>query len=290
MTQPSRLQLELAEQIVDFLRGEGASPGSRLSENGLARRLGVSRTPVRAALSHLTGRGVLRRGEDGIVVAAIPAAQGDAEPDEVDAAMVLIARNREAGTVPDTISEQEAMRRFGLSRAMLGKVFARLAELDLIERKPGYGWRFMQEPRDPVARAESYRFRMLVEPAALLEPGFALERGWIETMRARHRAALERPWRESSAVAFFEMNADFHEGLAAASGNRFILGAIRRQNALRRLSNYDWVFGTGRVAVNCREHLDMLDHLDRGETEVAAALMRSHLAKASALRSETGNR
>jgi DNA-binding GntR family transcriptional regulator len=79
------------------------------------------------------------------------------------------------------------------------------------------------------------------------------------------------------------MNADFHEGLAAATGNRFLHSAVRRQNQLRRLSNYDWDQGLERVRVNCAEHMSMLDHLEAGENEVASALMRSHLQRASKL-------
>jgi len=38
------------------------------------------------------------------------------------------------------------------------------------------------------------------------------------------------------------------------------------------------------VRVNCTEHLAMLDHLEAGENEVASALMRSHLLRASKLK------
>ncbi len=186
--------------------------------------------------------------------------------------------------LPDEVSELEVMRRYELGRPEAQKLLARLADLDMVERKPGYGWRFLHEPRDQRLRDESYRFRLLIEPMAMLEPGFGLDPAWIAEMRTRHLEALQRPWRESSSIAFYEMNADFHEGLAAATGNRFFHSAMRRQNQLRRLSNYDWDQGLERVRVNCTEHLGMLDHLEAGENEVASALMRSHLLRASKLR------
>ena len=92
------------------------------------------------------------------------------------------------------------------------------------------------------------------------------------------------PWTDASSIAFFEMNAAFHEGLAAGSGNRYFVAAIQRQNRLRRLSNYDWKHGRERVEVNCREHLEMLARLDAGDYELAALLMQRHLAVASRLR------
>ena len=286
MTMPTRLQQEIAERILQLMRDDALAAGAWLNENATARRLGVSRTPVRAALDHLAEQGVVRRHlNKGIEILKLPAA-GDSvlPPEEIDLAMVRLAHERENGLLPDEVSELEVMRRYELGRPEAQKLLARLADLDMVERKPGYGWRFLHEPRDQRLREESYRFRLIIEPMAMLEPGFHLDPGWIAEMRARHAETLRQPWRESSSVAFYEMNADFHEGLAAATGNRYFHSAVRRQNQLRRLSNYDWDHGFERVQVNCTEHLGMLDHLDAGENEVASALMRSHLLRASKLR------
>ena len=286
MTMPTRLQQEIAERILQLVRDDALAAGAWLNENATARRLGVSRTPVRAALDHLAEQGVVRRHlNKGIEILKLPAA-GDSvlPPEEIDLAMVRLAHERENGLLPDEVSELEVMRRYELGRPEAQKLLARLADLDMVERKPGYGWRFLHEPRDQRLREESYRFRLIIEPMAMLEPGFHLDPGWIAEMRARHAETLRQPWRESSSVAFYEMNADFHEGLAAATGNRYFHSAVRRQNQLRRLSNYDWDHGFERVQVNCTEHLGMLDHLEAGENEVASALMRSHLLRASKLR------
>ena len=286
MTMPTRLQQEIAERILQLVRDDALAAGAWLNENATARRLGVSRTPVRAALDHLAEQGVVRRHlNKGIEILKLPAA-GDSvlPPEEIDLAMVRLAHERENGLLPDEVSELEVMRRYELGRPEAQKLLARLADLDMVERKPGYGWRFLHEPRDQRLREESYRFRLIIEPMAMLEPGFHLDPGWIAEMRARHAETLRQPWRESSSVAFYEMNADFHEGLAAATGNRYFHSAVRRQNQLRRLSNYDWDHGFERVQVNCTEHLGMLDHLEAGENEVASALMRTHLLRASKLR------
>lgn len=286
MASPTRLQQEIAERILQLVRDDALGAGAWLNENATARRLGVSRTPVRAALDHLAEQGVVRRHlNKGIEILSLPAASDSTRPPEtVDLAMVRLARERENGLLPDEVSELEVMRRYELGRPEAQKLLARLADLDMVERKPGYGWRFLHEPRDQRLRDESYRFRLLIEPMAMLEPGFHLEPGWIAEMRVRHVEALQRPWRESSSIAFYEMNADFHEGLAAATGNRFFHSAMRRQNQLRRLSNYDWDQGMERVRVNCSEHMAILDHLEAGENEVASALMRSHLLRASKLK------
>jgi DNA-binding GntR family transcriptional regulator len=285
----TRLQQELAERILQMMREDDLQAGAWLNENGTAKQLNVSRTPVRGAFSYLAEQGVVRRHPNkGIEILRVPqepAPGGAGTADIIDLAMVKISHDRHEGLIEDEISEMEVMRRYDLGRLDVQKLLARLADLDMVERKPGYGWRFMHGPRDSSAHEERYRFRMLLEPAGMLEESFKLDPAWAEDMRARHLATLERPWRDSSAIGFYEMNAAFHEGLAAASGNRYIHSAIKRQNELRRLSNYDWTYGFERVKVNCAEHLQMLDHLEAGDNELASILMRRHLQRASKLRS-----
>ncbi len=290
MAAPTRLQQEIAERILQLVRDDALAAGAWLNENATAKRLGVSRTPVRAALDHLAEQGVVRRHlNKGIELIQLPAANESARPPEtLDLAMVRLARERENGLLPDEVSELEVMRRYELGRPEVQRLMARLADLDMVERKRGYGWRFLHEARDQSAHDERYRFRLLIEPMVFLEPGFALEQGWIDEMRARHEQTLSQPWKESSAIGFYEMNADFHEGLAAASGNRFIHSAIRRQNQMRRLSNYDWTYGYERVVVNSREHLQMLSTIEAGDLQLASALMRSHLQRAMQLRRPDG--
>lgn len=291
MSNPTRLQREIADAILNMVREDGLEAGAWLNENSTAKRLNVSRTPVRAAIDYLAEQGFLRRHVNkGVEIVSTPAAAPDVAttPDATELALVRLAHDREAGLIADEISEMEVMRRYELGRPEVQRLLARLADLGMIERKPGYGWRFVLTPRNSSVHDEGYRFRLMIEPTALLEPTFRIEQVWIDEMRARHRETLTQPWRDSSAVAFYEMNADFHEGLAAASGNRFVHAAIKRQNQLRRLSNYDWVFGFERVRVNSTEHLQMLDYIEAGDMEVASALMRRHLQRASTLRGPDG--
>ena len=291
MTTPTRLQQEIAERILRMVREDGLEAGAWLNENSAARRLNVSRTPVRAAIDHLARQGLVRRHPNkGVELLSAPEASADpnASADATELAMVRVAQDRHGGRLPDEISELELMRRYELGRPEVQRLMARLADLDMVERKRGYGWRFLHEPRDQSAHDERYRFRLLIEPMVFLEPGFSLDQGWIDEMRTRHELTLSQPWKESSAIGLYEMNADFHEGLAAASGNRFIHSAIRRQNQMWRLSNYDWTYGYERVVVNTREHLQMLATIEAGDLQLASALMRSHLQHAMQLRRADG--
>jgi DNA-binding GntR family transcriptional regulator len=281
------LHKALADRIGTLVREEGLEKGAWLNENRLAQHLGVSRTPVRGAIDHLAARGVVaRRPGKGVELLKLPpAAKTAPEKAEADDALLQrIARDRQRGRLADHVSENEMMDRYQLTRPLMRQALDRLADLGIIERRLGYGWQFVNDAWDAAARQESYRFRMTVEPAAIREPGFALPAGWIAAMRERHEAFLVAPWTDASSIAFFEMNAAFHEGLTAGSGNRYFVAAIQRQNRLRRLSNYDWKHGRERVEVNCREHLEMLARLDAGDCELAALLMLRHLDVASRLR------
>jgi len=80
---------------------------------------------------------------------------------------------------------------------------------------------------------------------------------------------------------FFESNAQFHELLAAASGNAYILQAVQQQNRLRRLTEFHSVNNVERVKVSCREHLAILDALEQGDNEWASTLLHRHLEVAS---------
>lgn len=54
------LRQQAYDRIRDLLRSGAISPGTRVSSLGLSKRLGISRTPVREALSRLCADGVVR--------------------------------------------------------------------------------------------------------------------------------------------------------------------------------------------------------------------------------------
>lgn len=288
-----RLHTRLANRILERLHEQQLEPGAWLSENALAAEFGVSRTPVRGALSQLADEGIVdvvpRRGY--VVKRAVRDKDLSAHPLEENAEDRLAAKlaaDRFASRLPDLVSEADLMRRYSVSRGLLARVLRSMAQEGIVERRDGHGWRFLPSIDSEQLHDESYRYRLLIEPAAILEPTFQLDRPRAERLRAAHEELMHSGLRRISSVKFFEFNAQFHEFVAACSGNRFLHQAVVQQNGLRRFFSYNWTYGAGRMRESCAEHLAILDRLLAGDQEHAAQLMRLHVLAASRVRSQFG--
>ena len=282
--QASRLQVELARRILRHMREKGIQPGHHLVELELCRILDVSRTPVRGALSLLAADGlVTARPGRGYVLASLPPETTQDERSGEDAGDVrlfeALAIVRAKSAMPDQFTQQEVMRRFEAKPGTVMSVLRQLAELGIVERKPGNGWAFVADPARILS--ESYAFRRALEPQILLQPGFELDRAWAEKARAQHLKLRRKPWRAGDGVHFHAVNADFHEQLARSSGNRAMLRAVERQNQLRHFLIGQWDYPMEQVHSAIDDHLEILAALEAGYADKAAALMLHHLTQSA---------
>ncbi|MGE8591203.1 MAG: FCD domain-containing protein, partial [Alcaligenes sp.] len=78
----------------------------------------------------------------------------------------------------------------------------------------------------PQACEESYALRQLLEPAAMLLPGFAIDTAVLRRVRRQQQALAEGGWRHAGHAEMYQANATFHEALASLSGNRFIAQTV----------------------------------------------------------------
>ena len=109
------------------------------------------------------------------------------ESDIVTSAYFRIADDRLKGLLPDEFSEQMIRTRYGLTNTQLNTVLTRINQEGWAERKPGYGWQFSNMLTTPDSLLQSYRLRLALEPAALLEPGYRLDRQRCSSVAALRR-------------------------------------------------------------------------------------------------------
>ena len=81
-----------------------------------------------------------------------------------------------------------------------------MAQEGWIERLPGHGWEFLPVLTSLESYRDSYRFRQLIEPAALLEPRFELNRPVLESRLAEQRWLVEGGIWTVPGAKLFELN------------------------------------------------------------------------------------
>lgn len=273
----------IARQILDLISEARFDPGHHLREQHLADALGVSRTPVRAGLQELTRMGavearpnqgffLLKRSDELELLEIEQSKSNDQMLYE------LLVRDRIAGELPESFTQTEISQRYDVDRGVLTRTLVKLSEDGLIARNAGHGWRFQQTLNSDVALRNSYGFRLMIEPTALLTPNLHVDRQMLKRLRAQHLRLITHPdVTLVPAKEIFETDAAFHELLAEASGNLFVLQAIQQQNRLRRLLEFGSYHNKRRVKEWCEEHVAIIDALRENKQEQAAELMRKHL-------------
>jgi DNA-binding GntR family transcriptional regulator len=281
------LTQRVSRYILDQALAGGYENGRHMTESDLAGRLGISRTPVRAALRFLHERELLAHVPNrGYTLVADREALGQARrempEDEEKTLYYRVLRDRLAGKLPTRVNELELAQTYGVPRPLLRNVMTTLLQDGVLRGRHYQRWEFTETLDSVESERESYRFRLTVECAALREPGVKVEHERLLACREQQRTLLTHASRHSW-MEFFEANAQFHELLASASGNRFILDAVKQQNRLRRisdLSDYPLV-NIDLLRKSCREHLQILDAVEENKLEVAAKHMHAHLSRAS---------
>ncbi len=285
----SLFHADLARRIVTLARDRKCIAGCQLKEQWLSRELGVSRSPVRSALRLLTDRGIVKSVPNQGCFLAVSLDQletrdWDIPPTEEERLYLEISRDRFANRLPRRINVTELVRHYGTSRSMIGRVLNRLADEGLLERDPGRRWSFPPALTEANVYDESYRFRMMIEPQAILEPGFAIDRSRFQKLRRAHEALLAEGLHPGLIRQSIDIDAEFHETIGACSGNRFLSQSIQQQTRLRRFSDYQMSTARERLEESCREHLRILDAIEAGDMKTAARLMHQHIAVSENIR------
>jgi DNA-binding GntR family transcriptional regulator len=273
-------------RLIDLIAAQQLPAGAHLKAQWLADQLQVSRSPVNEALAQLEAKGLVRREPNrGYFLAKVVA---HAEPlrrklglaagvDAVSQAYFRIAEDRLRGLLPDEFSVNELKLHYDLTPTQAQAVLTRMNEEGWVQKKPGYGWSFSPMLTTPDSLLQSYRLRLAIEPAALLEPGYKLDAAVLARCRAAEEHLLQGGIATDTADQLHDRGVRFHESLVEASGNPFFIDTVRRVNRVRRLLSYRSMQDRKRYKQHCEQHLALLDLLTQGRNEQASAFMREHL-------------
>lgn len=291
LTSPIRKDLanQLAPKILDMARARSMRAGDPLREEAFAKELGVSRSPIRRGFALLEELGLaVKEPNRGFFLTcdarSVDTGKLPLEVDSFEDFYLRVVDDVLAGDIGASFFEAELMRKYAVPRGQIIKVLNRLAREGMIERNPGQGWSINAFLHDSEAHIQSYRFRMAVEPAALLEPGYVVDKAAFAKARKTQQTLLEGEIFTLSRSQLFHIGAQLHELIVRCSGNPFFLESIRRQNQLRRFMAYKSNVDRPRLIQQCREHIELLDLIESGQREQAAEFLRSHLDHVSRLK------
>ena len=251
----------LANQIRDYVRKNDLEVGCHLSAQALADQFKVSRSPINDALKLLADEGIFRHEpQRGYYLQEHPPAPHQSSEfhtkDFLKEVYFRIAEDRLREELPQDVSENLLRDRYGLSKGDLTQLLNRMVGEGWIERRQGYGWRFSEMLTTSGALVQTYRMRAALEPAALLEPTFHIDEKTLDRLADVERELLDGNVETMSTEDLYSRGVEFHETLAEASGNSFILDALRRVNRIRRLIAYRSMTDRTRYYRQAREHLE----------------------------------
>lgn len=289
-SQPSRsTQHSLEYKIFNLIVEEGFGVESHLPESFFAERLKVSRTPIRAGLQALAAQGVIeRRPYKGYFVITPPEEcslfqQQRALPQEVEGIPTLcytIGADYLAGNIGRRFSETELTKRYAVNRGNIQQATTSMESEGWIHRLLGYGWEFNEFLTSQDTYDQCYRYRIMIEPSSLLEPGYHINPETLNQLKQVQIDILNRHYEHASPAQLYTICTHLHETLVAGSHNTFLIEGLKRANRLRRLIELNVYKYRESIDTECQEHIKLLDLISSGNTHKASCFLKQHLERA----------
>jgi len=162
---------------------------------------------------------------------------------------------------------------FGISRTGIRKVLQRLALEQLITLTPGKG-ATVARPSAEEAR-EVFDARRMIECALMARLAVSITTAQVDELRAmaQHEQQILQGNERSAAI---KISAAFHGRLAELAGNHALAQFVAQ--LCSRSSLILAVYGrSGDLGCDCHDHHRLVDLLDTGDSDAAAAFMQKHL-------------
>ncbi len=292
---PPSKYLKLAQKILDVAMDLDLHQGDRLVEKTLADSCSVSRTPVRSALRLLEKEGMARKAAEGGFVLECEPEKGHSILNQhavragVDLAGAIL-RDRGARRLDGAINVTDLIRRYSVSRSAAQRALEALLAQGVIQKAEGQSWVFTRMPGDRSGRIESYEFRLILEPQAILSDGFKLDTKRADLVRSQTEALLAQSENSFNSQDFQNADLAFHKLIARSSGNQYLASALMAHHGLRHLPGGSFGMIDFRMRQALDEHLRILDFIEQDHFDLAADQMRVHLRLSMHQRPSVANR
>lgn len=188
------------------------------------------------------------------------------------------------GRVPlgERLVEEHLAEQFDCSRTPVREALHRLQADGHVVKHPMGG--ITPQPPQASALRELYELRVVIEDLVVRRVSHVedkikvadLRAGWVELrdLDSAKRNKIETP-------DFVYADEAFHEGLAAAAGNKSAARYLRDINERIRILRVHDFTTQDRIAVTIDEHIELLDAILEGEVDTASALMRVHIDRSA---------
>ncbi|WP_420005670.1 GntR family transcriptional regulator [Arenibacterium sp. LLYu02] len=281
----SPLAERIAREISMKIAAREFQVGDYLRAQALADAFGVSRSPVREALTILRDAGLVRQMPNrGFYVAETPSAKASTLQtvlrSDRQSPYHRIANDWRNDVLPEEVTEQYLRETYQLTKSQVQEILTRAVREGWAEPKAGYGWRLLNVAKSPKAFEQIYQLRMAIEPAAMLLPEYEVSRDKLEELRATQQRMLDHDIAHLPVEQLLGNGARFHEDLMTFANNPYFHMALVRVNQMRRLLEYRAASTPERFIQQSTQHLAILDLLARGEILEASFMMKQHLAGA----------
>ena len=281
----SALTERISQKIMGLIDTGDITLGSHLSVPKLAEIFDVSRSPVREALVYLEHKGVLQQKQNrGFFVKDDYTPQADTKQElseELDLPEYYqLAEDWLRDEIDSEVTELFLMKRYNLTKSQLSTVLARGISEGWVERKQGYGWRFLPVAKTKTALEQIFSFRMVIEPMAILEPTFNASQEKINEIRRELEMLLESGIERLSPTQLQLAGYRFHETIIAFSNNPFFEISLRNVNRMRRLMDYRIMDDRNRYYAEVKDHMRILALIESGQRIEASYTMKQHLSVA----------
>ncbi len=217
--------------------------------------------------------------------------------DEVFARLKHMIETGELKAGDDMPSERELMERYGVGRPAIREAMQALAGKGLVEISQGERAKVLRITAETIIRQVELPAKLMLSGSSdtlehLKSARIFFERGMIREAAgkatpediANLKALLDKQ-RQSlgDADAFIEADMEFHQSIAAISGNPIFAAVSGAMLGWLKSYHTEMLIWTGRENVTLAEHEEIIRALEKGNADLAEKAMIKHLERSRAL-------